>query len=448
MTRNRSTPFHRAPAMTSLALALSLAIPYSASAQSAPQDAAVVEELQALRAQQAQIAQMQQQNEARIQALEARLGVAAPAVATTTAAAQPASTSATTASASAAPSAASNASRLKISGDLRVRAQGDYSDSDGKNRNSSQLRARLGATYAASDLVTIGARLATGDADDPNSSDVQLSNFDDDLDVSLDQAWVQLNLGDAKVYAGKMPQPFTRTELVWDGDVSPQGLAATYRRALSGGAAFRANGLFFVVDEQAGGSDSTMWGGQVGLDSPSLGRWKLDGSLAYYDYDLGSVAGADSGDFRSNLRNPDGSYRSDFNLADVIVGATWQGANEKLPVRIVGDYVHNLGAETSADTGYGVDVSLGRVSAQHDWRLTYGYAMAETDAVLAAFSQDNIGIGTNYRMHALTFDYVPLPKTMISAIWYHYKPYSAVDAGSNDPGDWLDRFRVAFLVNF
>ena len=117
-------------------------------------------------------------------------------------------------------------------------------------------------------------------------------------------------------------------------------------------------------------------------------------------------------------------------------------------MRVLGDYVHNFGAATDADTGYGVDLALGRASKPGDWRLTYGYSVAETDSVLAAFSHDNIGIGTNYKLHALTLDYVPWPKTLINAIWYHYEPYHAVDAGANDPNDWLDRVRVAFLVSF
>jgi hypothetical protein len=68
--------------------------------------------------------------------------------------------------------------------------------------------------------------------------------------------------------------------------------------------------------------------------------------------------------------------------------------------------------------------------------------VAETDSVLGAFSHDNIGIGTNYELHALTLDYVPMPKTLLTAWWYHYKPANALDAGSNAVGDWLDRIRV------
>jgi hypothetical protein len=396
-------------------------------------------QIETLRAEQARIAELQRQTDEKLRALESKLGIPAnPAAATT----QPSAPTATVAT------AADAQSHLNVSGDMRLRYQGDYSDADMPDRHSSQVRARLGATYAVNDRITVGARLVTGDPDDPNSTDVQLSNFTDDLEVSLDLAYGQVNFGDLNLYGGKIPQPFARTDLVWDSDVNPQGVSAVYKQTFADGSALRANSLFFVVDENAGAADSTMVGAQLGYDSVAFGAWKFDASAAYYDYRLGSVAGADAGDFRSNLRNSDGSYRSDFDLADLLIGATWSGAGERWPVRVLGDYVHNSGAATDADTGYGIDLAVGRASKPSDWRLTYGYSVAETDSVLAAFSHDNIGIGTNYKLHALTLDYVPWPKTVVNAIWYHYQPYAAVDAGANDPGDWLDRLRFSFLVNF
>ena len=41
-----------------------------------------------------------------------------------------------------------------------------------------------------------------------------------------------------------------------------------------------------------------------------------------------------------------------------------------------------------------------------------------------------------------------MPKTAITAIWYHYKPNDPAYAGSNQPNDWLDRLRLFFLMNF
>jgi hypothetical protein len=423
-------------------------------------------QIEVLRAEQARAAEQQRRTDAALLSLEARL--TAMTAASSAAANSPMAATATSGvatpipavtsggatlipaprSSSPAVAPASAASRLQITGDLRLREQGDYSDSDGKDRNSTQLRGRLGAVFALNDRLTLGARLVTGDADDPNSTDVQLSNFDDDLQVSLDLAYAQLNFGNLKVTGGKIPQPFTRTDLVWDGDVNPQGLGATYRHALANGAAIRANGLYFTLDEQAAGPESAMTGAQIGYDSAKHGAWKYDVSAAYYDYALGSIAGGDTGDFRSNLRKADGTYLSDFNLGDVVIGASWSGAGERWPLRVVGDFTHNFGAEISADTAYGADLTLGRASQPGEWRVSYGYSQAQTDSVFAAFSHDNIGIATNYSLHALTFDYVPMSKTQISAIWYHYKPLDSKYAGGNAPGDWLERVRVFFFMSF
>ena len=441
----RSGSRRRASAFAVLALALAAAgVPVAFAQQAAPETVAELRaEIAALRAEQAE-------RDLRLQRLEAALQRIAGEPAGAIAPQAPAIPA--PANVAAAPAAVADAggpaSRLKVSGDLRLRGQADWSDDDGRNRGSMQLRGRLGATFAVNDRITLGARLATGDGDDPNSTDVQLSNWLDDLQVSLDQAYVQFNFDALTLYGGKFANPFVRTDLVWDGDVNPQGLGATWRRPLAGGGSLRANALAFIVDEQAAGPDSTMLGAQVGYAGAKSGDWAFDANAAYYHYDLGSTAGADSGDFRSNLRNPDGSYRSEFHLANLMFGATWNGMGERWPVRVLADYVRNLGAATDADTGYGADLSVGKASAPGDWRFTYGYSMAQVDAVLAAFSHDNIGIGSNYRLHGLTVDYVPLPKTMVSAYWYHYKPYSDLYPVGHSPDDWLDRLRLAFLVNF
>lgn len=338
-------------------------------------------------------------------------------------------------------------SRLKVSGDLRIRGQGDRSDNV-SNRGSMQVRGRLGATLSVDEDILIGARIVTGDGDDPNSADIQLSNWVNDLEVSLDQAYIQYSVKNWTLYGGKLPQPFVRTDLVWDGDVNPQGVAAIWRKPLAAGGSLRVNGLAFIVNELSDLPDTTMLGGQVGYFSPKYGDWQFDVHGAYYHYDVGSMSGADSGDWRSNLRTPDGNYLSDFHLVDALAGVSWFGLGERWPVRLVVDHVLNLGARTDADSGHSADLAIGRATASGDWRVTYGYAMAQNDAVLAAFSHDNMSIATNYRLHGLTLDYVPTPNTMLSAYWYRYRPYDLQYSGGGHVGTWSDRLRLAFLVSF
>src|SRR3546814_18595457 len=126
-----------------------------------------------------------------------------------------------------------------------------------------------------------------------------------------------------------------------------------------------------------------MFGGQLGYASPSDRTWAFDAHAAYYHCDRGSLAGADAGDFRSNLRNPDGTYVSDFHLVDAILGVTWKGLDPQWPMRLTLDYVTTLGAEVDADPGSSADHHLGKASATGDWPFTWGFALAQHATVLA-----------------------------------------------------------------
>lgn len=338
------------------------------------------------------------------------------------------------------------ASRLTLNGDLRLRYEVNSGDRDARNRDRGVLRARLRAAYAVNPWLTLGGQIATGDADDPNSTDISLSNFDDDLDASVDQAYARLTFGKLQIVGGKIPQPFTRTELVWDGDVSPQGLSVSYALPLGGGTTLKANGLYFLIDESVAGPNSDMVGGQLALETAPGRSFKFELAAGYYDYQLRSTAGGDIGDFRTN-RFVGGRYLSDFDLIDVIAAVSWNGLGDRWPVRIVGDYVHNFGATAGAD-GLGADLLVGRTGKAGDWRLGYGYAQTGVDAVLAAFSHDNTNIATNYVQHSLALDYTLSPNLILNATYYRYRPKDATFAGANQVDDWLDRLRLNFLVNF
>ena len=338
---------------------------------------------------------------------------------------------------------------LDISGDFRLRQEFNWSDRDAQSRTRSVMRARLRASYAVNDKVTVGAQISTGDPDDPNTTDLTIGNFVDDLNASLDKAYVKAKFGDLTISGGKFANPFQRTDLVWDGDVNPQGLGATYTNPLgTGGAKLEVRGLYFLLNESVAGKGSDMLGAQLALSVPIGPDWHADISAAYYDYRIRSIAGADAGDFRSNLSRLDGSYLSDFNLGDVIANVTYRGLGEKWPVGVTADVVYNFGSATDEDTGYSVEVFAGQTMALGDLRFGYSYSVVDTDAVFAAFSNDNLGIATNYRLHALSVDYVPLKDTVLNLSYYMYRPKDTAFAGLDDPADWLNRLRVNMLFNF
>jgi hypothetical protein len=341
------------------------------------------------------------------------------------------------------PIGAQAASGLKFNGDFRVRyeytTEGNGSASFGREVG----RFRLGMTYALREDVTVRARLATGDPNDPNSADVTLGSFVNDLAVSLDRASVEVTRSRWAAFAGKFANPFQSTELVWDGDVNPQGVAGRVMVGEKGALTGTLTGLFFTIDPRTGNESSNMGGAQVTIDAPAGGEWKVAGSAAYYDYRVRSLAAADAGDIRGNRLAPGGTaYLSDFNLLDLLFTVDYSGFGERHPLRVVGDYVHNSGAN-DLNTGWGADVYFGRSRQKGDLRYRYGYGMTETDAVLAAFSHDNTTLGTNYEIHTLSVDAVPIERLFLNATLYHYRPHQAA------PGrKYQNRLRLNAMVSF
>ncbi len=342
---------------------------------------------------------------------------------------------------------AAPAPRLEIGGDFRLRHE-STSGGAPPGRSRAVLRARLSAVYRISDNLIVGGRLVTGDPDDPNSSDVTLSRFADDLDVSLDRAFVTARYGAVTLTAGRFENPVRRTELVWDNDVSLAGVAGTIDQSLAPALRLRAAALYFLVDESAAGPDSAMIGGQLGLSARATARIELGAALGYYDYRLDSVAGAGAGDIRSNRVAPNGGYQSDFDLLDATVFVTLADVWDDWPLRISGNYVRNLGAIASGEDAYAVDLFFGAIDNRGDWRLQYGYAVADTDAVLAAFSQDNIELGSNYRQHTLAVDYVPADHWLLTASLFRYQVKDIALAPPGWTGAWRNRVRLNVLYSF
>ncbi|MES2291372.1 MAG: putative porin [Pseudomonadota bacterium] len=457
--------WQRHGALSALATVLALSAA-PAFAQSASDYAALRAEVETLRAEQARSAARLAQLEAALAGVQqAQASVptalaAAPAAGGTPAAGSTPFVGRSTATADASAAAPVNPaggsapgiapaskSKLTFNGDLRVRYESNSGENIARDRDRLVMRGRLRALYTFNPTLAIGGELSTGDPNDPNSTDITLTGFDNDLDATLSQAYIRLTTGNLTAYAGKIPQPFVRTELVWDGDINPTGLSASYKFNLGSGTSLKANGLYFAIDENPAGGDSSMIGGQLAFETNASKDLKLELAGGYYGYRINSLVGADSGDWRTN-RFAGGKYLSDFRLLDVIGAVQYNGFGDLWPVRVVGDYVHNFGATAGDANGFGVDLLVGRASKKQDWRFAYGYAQVGVDAVFAAFSHDNTNIATNYIQHTLAVDYVPMDNLILNVTYYRYKPLDALYAGTTLPNDWANRLRLNMMVAF
>lgn len=139
-------------------------------------------------------------------------------------------------------------SELKLYGDLRLRyqydtrdgqldpfpvgARGDFDEDDrspsGFQQSRWRFRLRLGAEFKLGEDWFGGFELSTAQPSD--SGNQTFENGFDDYDIFISRAYLGWNPNKVlTLTAGKMPNPFYTTELVWDSDITPNGLAEVIR---------------------------------------------------------------------------------------------------------------------------------------------------------------------------------------------------------------------------
>jgi hypothetical protein len=121
---------------------------------------------------------------------------------------------------------------ISFSGDVRVRAEpffGGPSDHS-LDRARARIRARFNAFAELGSQFRTGVSVATGEVNDPVSTNANITGFYTRKAFALDQAFVEYNPQAFKpltLTAGKFRYPWFNTELTWDKDLNPEGAAET-----------------------------------------------------------------------------------------------------------------------------------------------------------------------------------------------------------------------------
>src|SRR6266852_6182990 len=189
---------------------------------------------------------------------------------------------------------------FSFSGDMRVRDEpfigGPTNQSQVRNRERFRLRFNVNAKF--NDDISGGFSLASGDLNDPISTNQTDIQFYTRKPIAIDRAFITYTPHQFKPLlftGGKIAYPFYRTELTWDNDLNPEGVAQALqwnfgdhtpviRRFAVIGFALP----FTEVQHTAGANrsrvESEVYGGQVQAVW-QLGSWlKLSTYGAFYNY--------------------------------------------------------------------------------------------------------------------------------------------------------------------
>lgn len=268
---------------------------------------------------------------------------------------------------------------IKLKGDLRYRFE--HIDVGGSTAQSRQrIRVRLGAFADVNDFTTAGIQIRTGGT--ANSGNQTIGGTWDGKDVFFDLAYISLapNEGAAgEVTLGKMKYPWkVVTDMIWDSDVNPEGLAYNYGTALDSTDVFVNLGGFKVVETPTS-HDMNLFSGQIGAtrDLCDSAKGTLGASIFNYD---------NSEDFLTGIDYRVVEAFTEVALKDVL----------PMPCKVYGDYVSNID-ESNDQEGFCVGVKLGDAK-KGDWEAKFGYRRLEANAAPPQFADsDYAGGGTDIK---------------------------------------------------
>ena len=299
---------------------------------------------------------------------------------------------------------------IKMKGDLRYRHE--MIDKEGKDaRHRHRVRARFGVFGEVSPYTKVGIQLATG-SDDPVSTNQTLDGAFSTKQVGIDLAYLEAShprLPGMNVKGGKFKNPFFKpgkSELIWDGDLNPEGGAATFEKAIDN-FVLTLTGAGFWIDERSSSDDSYIAAGQVvgrlyfnekqsdlTFGGSIFNYVNAEGFEPFFDHDdaMGnSIVEAVSGEDTVEV------YASGFELMELFGEFTHKF--ESTPVTVMFDYVTNSAAD-SLNIGWLFGLRVGKAKKPGSWEFRYIYRNLEADAVLGMFTDSDFrGGGTDAKGH-------------------------------------------------
>lgn len=372
---------------------------------------------------------------------------------------------------------------VRLYGDVRARAEGDLyasgnavdvypnfgaiNEAGGTGRagedallNTTEDRNRLVGRVRAGFVAQLGnsfnldVRLASGNARSPVSTNQTLGNYGGRWSVNVDKAaviWNPTNADHDREFDfrfGRFSNPFVSVgELIWDNDLTFEGISATYAFDFFGNdptrmerGLFLTLGAFPLQEEELTTDDKWLYAGQLGAQFALGSQSRLRFTAGYFEYDnitgIRNTFNSNVFDFTApgflqkgntlfDIRNDSDTSTQLFALA-----GEYQLANANLwldlgfgstHVMVGGEYVKNIGwdkdevfrrtdGEVLRDErteGYEAGVIVGHPVVAHlwDWRAAVLYRYVQRDAVLDAFTDSDFHLGgTDAKGYQIAFD--------------------------------------------
>lgn len=343
---------------------------------------------------------------------------------------------------------------LRIGGDFRGRYEMFNADEPTfVDRHRFRYRIRPGIWATLQDNFEVGFRLTSSEAQgalggDPISGNTTFQDNASKKFAYIDLAygkWTAINnsLWSAVVTFGKMENPFVLSDMVFDGDYTPEGAAQQLSFNVTDAHKLNLNLGEFVLDEVgASNRDPYMFGAQLRLESAwnkhlatSLGVAALAITSEQNLSEPPGAASAVPAVNRGNSRDAAGVLANNFNPY-VVDGAitysleSFPRYNAPFPIRFAAEYMKNPAAD-SRNEGYSFGLTFGKSGKRGLWDVSYRWKHLEGDAWYEEVVDSDFGgltppgagraayaSGTNVEGHIFKASYSPFDSLTIGVTYF------------------------------
>jgi hypothetical protein len=347
-----------------------------------------------------------------------------------------------------------------FSGDFRLRAEPTFGGpvDRSQDRFRERIRLRFNAEAKLNDQLKGGFSIASGDLNNPISTNQTSNQYDTRKPIAIDRAYATYTPSWFKpltLTGGKFVYPWFNTELVWDKDLNPEGagetLAFNIKTPLLKKISVVGFQLPFAENKRTAPNDKslyntmvygeqlqTFWqlGDRVKLSAyASFYDWKFADSIALSLLTANSASPDDAllalnnnGEQNSiatvTVTNPttgaktitSAQFASKFGILDSLAQLDIMTPSQRWPLTFIGDFAENTRAcgnvknipavavysapcDPRARHGYWLEASIGRTQKKGDWQFSYTRIVIQREAVIGAFNYSEIYPANNVEIH-------------------------------------------------
>ncbi len=343
------------------------------------------------------------------------------------------------------------ATRIKVKGDVRFRWENVQSNQLEKDRE--RIRARVAFLGKVNDEVDAEVRIATGGTN-RRSTNQSLGGAFEKKSLWLDRAYIDWHPNwayGAHAYFGKMAQVwYKESDLLWDNDINPEGVALTYTHAFEGTSLeLMAVGGYYILEDSVDGEGNVFqFSGDMdmfhaGLSAHMKFNDMISASLGYnaylYDDEDGNDGEgllSDNGNTSFNRGNT--TFGPKFSVHEIAGSVNIE--TDLLPITIYGQYAHNSAARSNLDNGW----LMGIKTKYKGFKVAYDYRSMQRDFAPGVFIDSDFNGGhTNARGHRFKLAYEISKNFSLGGTYFAAERFD-----HNDPARNYDTFQLDLKAKF